>query len=365
MSEPDDDQPPAPDGLRVSESETTNLECDLRDAVTEVLEPGSQTPHPAPHDAPTITTPLDSRTPGRARPLDPGALQFADNPAFRPDQTLAGRYRIVRFIGQGGMGEVYEAEDLELRERVALKTIRPDVATDEQALERFKREIHLARKVTHPNVCRIFDLQFHGVASESGGRQGATTFLTMELLEGETLSQYLQRAQRIIPTQAFPMVAQMADGLAAAHRAGIVHRDFKSANVILVPSNDYEGGMRVVITDFGLARLSATAETSLATVSRSGEVVGTPAYMAPEQVRGEDLTAAADIYAFGIVLYELITGDLPFKGGSAISVAVRRLEQAPPSPRSYIPDLDLKWEGAILHCLDATPVSAFPVHWTW
>ncbi len=355
MNEPDDDQPPTPDGLRVSEPETERLERDPSDAATGALKPGLP-PYP-PQNAPAIKRALQSFEPTQS--LEPTAIHFSDKPTFLPNQTLASRYRILRFIGQGGMGEVYEAEDLELRERVALKTIRPEIATHDHALERFKREILLARKVTHPNVCRIFDLQYHRVTGESGGREGVTTFLTMELLEGETLSQRLRRAQRITPTEAFPMVAQMAAGLAAAHRAGIVHRDFKSANVILVSSNDYEGGTRVVITDFGLARLSATAETSMRTVSGTGEVVGTPAYMAPEQVRGEDLTAAADIYAFGVVLYELITGDLPFKGGTPISVAVKRLEQSPQSPRSYIPDLDPKWEGAILLCLERNPLERF------
>ena len=290
------------------------------------------------------------------------AASGLDTPAFLPDQVLAGRYRIVKVIGKGGMGEVYEAEDKELRERVALKMIRSDIAAGEQALARFKREIQLARRVTHPNVCRIFDLVYHAELGQGDSDRGEkrTTFLTMELLKGETLSQRLRRSGRFKPDEALPLTGQMAAALTAAHKAGVVHRDFKSSNVILVPSKEYEGGLRAVVTDFGLARQSITSEDSLLTASHVDEIAGTPAYMAPEQVRGERVTPASDIYAFGVVLYELVTGTLPFTGDSPWAVAIKRLDEAPPSPRKYVPDLDLKFEATILRCLERNPADRFP-----
>src|SRR6185295_15450304 len=211
---------------------------------------------------------------------------------FSAGDRVAGRYRILRFVARGGMGEVYEAEDVELRGRVALKTIRPEIALDRQAIDRFKREIHLARQVTHPNVCRIFDLGYHRAPAAGGGPEVEITFLTMEFLPGETLDKRL-RGGRMTPAQALPLVRQMATALGAAHAMGIVHRDFKSGNVALVPGREGEG-VRVVVTDFGLARGSAAGDT-FASATATGHVVGTPAYMAPEQVEGKPVTAAADV----------------------------------------------------------------------
>ena len=234
---------------------------------------------------------------------------------FQPDERVAGRYRIIRFLARGGMGEVYEAEDEELHSPVALKTIRVDLADDEAVLGRFRSEISLARRVTHANVCRLFDLGFHQ------SPRGRITFLTMELLEGESLRQRLRRDGRLDPAEALPLVKQMVDGLAAAHAFGIIHRDFKSDNVMLVPTAG-GGPPRAVITDFGLAR-SAEAAATLRT--NSGELKGTPAYMAPEQVGSGPIGCAVDIYALGVVLYEMMTGTLPFTGDTAMAVAVKRL----------------------------------------
>ncbi len=259
-------------------------------------------------------------------------------PAFSPDELIAGRFRIVRFLARGGMGEVYETEDLELRENVALKTVRPEIAADERAMQRFRREVQLARKVTHPNVCRIYDVFRH--------REVA--FLTMELLRGNTLTQTLGK-DKMSTAQALPLVTQMADALSAAHKAGIVHRDFKSPNVVLA-------GDRVVVTDFGLARPTESADSML---SGTGEVFGTPAYMAPEQIEGGDITPATDVYALGVVMYEMVTGKLPFTGDSPMSVALKRLKETAPSPRTIVPDLDPKWESVILRCLKKKPEDRF------
>ena len=289
-------------------------------------------------------------------PLPGQAGSRTASPAtFSSDELVAGRYKIVRFIGRGGMGEVYEANDLELRQRVALKTVRPEIALDQQAIERFKREIRIARQVTHPNVCRIFDLGHHRRAP-SGDE---IAFLTMELLPGETLAERLRRTGRMSTAEALPLATQIAAGLAAAHAAGIVHRDLKAENIILVPSQEGQQTTRAVVTDFGLARAGAAADRLTELSTASGRIAGTPAYMAPEQVEGGKVTAASDIYSLGIVLYEIVTGALPFVGDTPISTAVKRLKEAPPSPRSLVSDLDSKWDAAILRCLERHPADRF------
>jgi tetratricopeptide (TPR) repeat protein len=268
--------------------------------------------------------------------------------ALPPGEILCERFRVVRFLARGGVGEVYEAEDLALRSLVALKALRPEIATDSQALERFRREILLGRQVTHPNVCRIFDLFQH--RREPQGSD--VVFITMELLRGQNLAERI-RSGPLSAAEALPLLCQMASGLDAAHRAGIVHRDFKSANVMLVPSATE--GLRAVITDFGLARSFEPLESSGPTVSGSGGFVGTCAYMAPEQVEGKNVAQAADIYAFGIVMYEMLTGKRPFAAGSVLATALQRLKEPPVSPRTWLPDLPPRWEAVILSCLEREP----------
>jgi len=267
---------------------------------------------------------------------------------FQPDELVAGRYRVIRFIARGGTGEVYEVEDFELRARIALKTLRPELADDDLVLARFRHEINLSRKITHAHVCRIFDLGFHP------SPRGRVTFFTMELLAGESLRQRIQRTGRMDATEALPIVEQMVEGLSAAHADGVVHRDFKSDNVMLVaPAGG--GSTRVVLTDFGLAR----AEQPSGLTTGSGGLRGTPAYMAPEQVAGGEVGPAADLYALGVVLYEMMTGQLPFDGGTAMEVALRRLTARPRPPRQLAPDLDPRWERTILRCLEREPQRRF------
>jgi tetratricopeptide (TPR) repeat protein/tRNA A-37 threonylcarbamoyl transferase component Bud32 len=279
----------------------------------------------------TLTTP----------PHAPG--QGSAVPTFAANDLVAGRYRIVRFLASGGMGDVFEAEDLDLKERLALKTIRPEIAERPGTLDRFKREIQLARKVTHPNVCRMFDLGYHVTPS-----QQRISFLTMELLGGETLAHRLERGGRLTTREALPLAEQMAAALAAAHQARIIHRDFKTANVMLVPSG---GSLRVVVTDFGLA-LADDGERSRIT---GAGLMGTPAYMAPEQLEGEEVTPATDIYSLGIVLYETVTGARPFAGNTPFAEAARKLQEDPTPARNYLPDIDLRWERTIRQCLARSP----------
>jgi tRNA A-37 threonylcarbamoyl transferase component Bud32 len=261
-------------------------------------------------------------------------------PSLFPVGTHIGqRYEVTRFIAAGGMGEVYEAVDRELGARIALKTMRPEVAKDPRALDRFKREIHLARKVTHPNVCRIFDFGVH---------EGTVPFLTMELLDGPTLAQHLKRVGRLAPTDAAPLVDQLTAALEAAHQAGVVHRDFKPQNVVLLDMP--RGGWKAVVTDFGVARASDGDDLAVTHTGARG-LVGSPAYMAPEQVEGRPAGPAADLFSLGVVMFEMVTGALPFEGDTPLMTALMRLEKAPPPPRSLAGDLDERWERTILKCL--------------
>jgi serine/threonine-protein kinase len=281
-------------------------------------------------DADNLHGPLDSRPTISSLPV--------------PD-IVAGRFRIVRYVAEGGMGTVYEAEDLQLHERVALKTIRADVASDPKAVERFKREIHLGKSVTHPNVCRIHDLVVD--RSEAGTE---VLFLSMQFLNGETLASRIGRGP-VPKIEAMPLIEDVADALSAAHEAGVIHRDFKSGNVMLVQRADRT---RAVITDFGLAR--AVRDNDLKSRTR---MAGTVDYMAPEQIRGDKLTPAADIYALGVVMYEMVTGRLPFTGDSKVTVALKHLNDEPQPPRDLAPHLEPNWNDTILGCLRKSPRERF------
>jgi tetratricopeptide (TPR) repeat protein/tRNA A-37 threonylcarbamoyl transferase component Bud32/TolB-like protein len=274
--------------------------------------------------------------------------------AFSPGAVLDGRFVVVRFIARGGMGEVYEAQDRELSENVAVKVLRREIARDEDALERFKREIRTARKVTHRNVCRVFDVFRHREPGEKAG----IAFVVMELLAGETLAEHLKKVHRLGPAEAMPIVRQMCAALGAAHAAGIIHRDFKSGNVMLSPSSEDPGAIRVVVTDFGLARARSGGEAG-DSLTGTGDIVGTPAYMAPEQVEGGPITEATDIYALGVVLYEIVTGERPFSGDTPLSTALRRLKEPAPSPSDLTPDLDPAWVAVIRRCLERSPGDRF------
>jgi serine/threonine protein kinase/tetratricopeptide (TPR) repeat protein len=275
--------------------------------------------------------------------------------SFVPRQILANRFEVIHFIAQGGMGEVYEALDRELNERVALKAVRFDLAQKEQTVERFKREIQLARRVTHPNVCRTFDV-FRHQESNVDGTPRETLIVSMELLHGETLDQRIHRQKRLTTEEALPLIEQMAAGLQAAHQAGVVHRDFKSNNVILMEQSPSGGAIRAVITDFGLARSAISGGESL---TGTLDMLGTPAYMAPEQLDGGEITPATDVYALGVVIYQMLTGEFPFSGESALSVALKRLTTPPPSPREIVPSLPREWEAAVLRCMERKSENRF------
>ena len=216
-----------------------------------------------------------------------------------PGVLVARRFEVRERVGEGAMGSVWRVLDRELDEEVALKVLRDDFAATEGALERFRREVKLARRITHPNVARTYDLgAFEGVR-----------FLTMELIAGEPLSRHLAWKRRLPVADALRIVEQVARGLAASHAVGVLHRDLKPDNLMVA-------GDRAVITDFGVARLAVNTDAA-AFATRASLVVGTPAYMAPEQLQGFDLDGRADVYALGVVFFELLTGAHPFAAGVA------------------------------------------------
>ena len=267
-------------------------------------------------------------------------------------EIVAERFRIRALRGQGGIGEVYEADDLALRgEPVALKTLRASLAADEGFVEHLAQELRLTRKISHPNVCRVHDVYQHQTAF--GAR---ISIFTMELLDGETLATRLQRGP--MPTsEALPIVRQIAAAIDAAHAVNVAHGDLKPGNIMLVPSTP-GAAERVVVTDFGLARWLPAGST-LVTARLETRPWGTPVYMAPEQLFGGRLTRASDIYALGVVCYEMVTGQQPFALDSPVLLAVRKLRQAPRPPREVVPGLDPRWQKAILRCLDVDPERRF------
>ena len=290
-----------------------------------------------------VTEALEERSLGRAARLQPG-------------DTLAGRFTIVRFVARGGMGEVYEAQDLVLHTRIALKTILPSFAKDPTSLERFHREVLLTRRITHPNVCRIYEL--YSTQTPSGE---PLHFLTMEFLEGETLTERLRRDGPMGTAELLPILRQVSAALDAAHAEGVVHRDFKTSNVMLVArggDDTRSGERRAVVTDFGIAR-SLWAEPGAADKVTGVGLLGTPEYMAPEQVTGGEVGPPADIYALGVVLYEALTGKTPFPGATPLECAVRRVNERPTAPRELLPRLDPDWNRAILRCLEQDPARRF------
>jgi serine/threonine protein kinase/tetratricopeptide (TPR) repeat protein len=248
-------------------------------------------------------------------------------------RLFAGRYQLLRELGRGGMGVVYRARDTMVGDEVALKTLEIGAAPSPAAVERFRREVRLARRITHPNVARTHDL----------GDHDGQHYLTMEYIDGHDLAVVLARAGRLTPLKAASFALQICEGLAAAHAAGVVHRDLKPANIII------EVGGRVVLTDFGIARALASDTTA-----RTVGTIGTPAYMAPEQVIGGEVDARADIYAVGLLLFEALTGRLPFEADSPIAAAIARLRGPAPDPRGLAEVPDLLAE-LLLRCLEREP----------
>jgi serine/threonine protein kinase/tetratricopeptide (TPR) repeat protein len=245
--------------------------------------------------------------------------------------VFAGRYEIIEELGQGGMGRVYRAHDTKLNEEVALKLIKPEIAADKRTVERFHNEIKNARKISHPNVCRTHDL----------GEEGKTLYLTMEYIRGEDLKSLLHRTKALTVGAAVSVGRQIAEGLAEAHKQGIVHRDLKPGNVMI----DKDGQAKIM--DFGIARSLQGGG-----ITGEGAIIGTPEYMSPEQVEGKPADARADIYALGIILFEMVTGQVPFEGETPFAIAVKHKSEPPPVPKKLAPQIPEGLSRLILKCLE-------------
>jgi sulfatase modifying factor 1 len=267
-------------------------------------------------------------------------------------EVLLGRYRVIRFVARGGMGEVYEAHDSVLDETVALKTLVCTALDKPAAMNRFLAEVRTARQVTHRNICRILEFGFHRPRTRGTGGRDEVPFLTMEFLAGETLSRRIARKGRLSPAEVTELLPQIVAGVAAIHEAGIVHRDIKPQNIVILP------GMpeRVVVTDFGVARVLDGGERRAET---GPFLVGTVDYMCPEQVEGRPPTPAFDVYALGVVLFEMLTGRRPFGGDNAVSSALERLKRPAPSPSSFVAGLDRAWDDLVGRCLARDPERRF------
>ncbi|HXA56370.1 MAG TPA: protein kinase [Candidatus Acidoferrum sp.] len=251
--------------------------------------------------------------------------------------ALGQRYNIVAEAGHGSMGNVYKALDRETGETVALKLLKPEIASDQQMMDRFKNELLFARKITHKNVCRVHEFN----------RIGGISYTSMEFVEGESLRSVLNRFGGLPLRKGIDITQQICSGLKEAHAQGIVHRDLKPENVMI----DARGNVKIM--DFGIAR-------SMESLTRmTGAMVGTPAYMAPEQVSGKAVDYRTDIYSLGLILYEIFTGQQAFTADNAVAVAMKQLQEAPTPPHEVEPSIPVGIERAILRCLEKAPEKRF------
>ena len=244
--------------------------------------------------------------------------------------TFAGRYQIIEELGKGGMGRVYKVLDTKINEKIALKLIKPSIASDKKIIERFRNELKFARKIRHNNVCQMFDL----------GEEKGAHFITMEYVSGEDLKSYIRRTAPLSIARTISIIKQVCHGLTEAHRLGVVHRDLKPHNMMI----DQEGNARIM--DFGIARsLEAKGITG------AGVMIGTPAYMSPEQVEGKETDHRSDIYSLGVILYEMVTGEVPFRGDTPFVVGVKHKTERPTAPREINEQVSVDLNRLILKCL--------------
>ena len=292
-----------------------------------------------PVKCPTCRTenPSDSRfCSSCASPLKESAARTVKSPTFEISRgdLFAGRYEIIETLGQGGMGKVFKAYDRKISDVLAVKLIRPEISVNDKAIERFKNELKIARKITHRNICRMHDL----------GEEGYFHFITMEYVAGEDLKRFIRRAGTLSSGKAVNIAKQVCEGLAEAHRLGVIHRDLKPQNIMI----DQDGNAKIM--DFGIARFVDTDR-----MTGSGVMIGTPEYMSPEQVELKDVDKRADIYALGIVLYEMVTGRVPFEGETPLSIAMKHKTEKAKNVRELNPQVSAGLAGIISKCMEKDP----------
>lgn len=271
---------------------------------------------------------------------DSETIQMIDTTALTPGSDFGPRYRIEALLGQGGMGRVYKAYDKDLDRVVALKVVRQGAMGETDALKRFKQELILASKISHKNILRIHDM----------GEVGGTKFITMAYVEGQDLHGILQDNPKLPMERILKFSIQLAEALAAAHAEGVVHRDLKPQN-ILVNKDD-----QIFVSDFGLAK---SFEEGAIGMTRTGAFLGTPRYMSPEQVEGKPADQRSDLYAYGLILYEMVTGDVPFTGESTLKVMYQRIQEKPKSPKLVNPELPNWLVRIIMRCLEKDPAARY------
>ncbi|TET42165.1 MAG: serine/threonine protein kinase, partial [Elusimicrobia bacterium] len=245
--------------------------------------------------------------------------------------TFAGRYQIIEELGQGGMGKVFKAHDTEIKEKVAIKLIKPEISADKNTIERFQNELKFTRKISHRNVCRMYDLN----------REEGSYYITMEYVEGEDLKSTIRRIGQLPIGKTISLANQICEGLTEAHRLGVVHRDLKPSNIML----DKEGNVRIM--DFGIARSLKTKG-----ITGTGVMIGTPEYMSPEQVEGKETDQQSDIYSLGIILYEMLTGRVPFEGDTPFTIGMKHKGEVPKDPRELNAQIPEDLSRVILMCLE-------------
>ena len=245
--------------------------------------------------------------------------------------TFAGRYEIIEELGKGGMGKVYRVEDKKIKEEVALKLIKPEIASDKKTIERFSNELKMARKIAHRNVCKMYDL----------GEEKGTHYITMEYVPGEDLKRLIRKVEQFSAGKTVSIAKQVCEGLAEAHRLGVVHRDLKPQNIMV----DEEGNARIM--DFGIAR-SVKGKG----ITGAGVMVGTPEYMSPEQAEVKEVDQRSDIYSLGVILYEMVTGRVPFEGETPLGIAMKHKSEMPKDPRELNAQVPEDLSRAILRCME-------------
>jgi serine/threonine protein kinase len=245
--------------------------------------------------------------------------------------TFARRFEIIEEIGKGGMGTVYKAYDSKIREVVALKLLKPEISSDIEVIERFRNEIKLARQVSHRHVCRMYDI----------GEEWLSIYISMEYVPGEDLKSFIRRSGHLNEAKALGLAKQIAEGLAEAHRLGVVHRDLKPQNIMI----DRDGNAKIM--DFGIARSLHTRG-----ITGTGVIIGTPEYMAPEQAEGHDIDHRVDIYALGAILFEMVTGRVPFEGETPLSIVLKHRSEPPADPKAINAQISAALSQVILKCLE-------------